>query len=175
MPSPGQSTFDGNPNLETPTTQGYRPGADDFDGCALEDLPGGNPNPAYMPTAALYNTYGLLLVSVGRMIAWGSCSIIGGAVPSLAYWRVAANNITNGSGTSGSPFTVTRNSAGNLSITYPTGTFPAPMGQPRAFLNVAAPGNHNYSITAINIPNGVQVVTLQDGVPTDLNCSVDFL
>jgi hypothetical protein len=175
MPSPGQSTFDGNPNLQVPTTQGYRPGDGDFDGAAFQNLSGtaGTPNPTVIPSANLFNTFCKQLESCSRMIPFASVSVLGGGAPSIAFWRVAANLITSGSGTSGSPFTVTRNSVGNLSIIYPAGIFPGPMAQPDGALNLVL-GAHNYSIGFVNITNGVQVTTTQDGVLTDLSFTVNM-
>jgi hypothetical protein len=173
MPAPGQSTFDGNPNLPTPTTQGYRPGAPDFNGAALVDLNTNPANAGTMPTSALLNTDSLQLVSVSRMIPWGAFDLIAGATPTLAFWRNAANNITSGSGTSGSPFTVTRNAAGDYSVTWATGQYPAPVGQPRATLN-AVLGAHNYGVGVTNITNGVRVTTTIDGALADINVGVDI-
>jgi len=167
MPSPGCSTFDGNPNLPTPTTAGYRPGAADFNGAALQDLGSNPPNPTTMPTAALLNTYSLQLESVSRMIPWGSISINAGSSPTVAFYRVAANNIAT------NPFTVTRNSVGNYSITYASGVFPGPVAQPTATIN-AVLGAHTYGIGAINISLGVQVTTVVDAAAADVNFTVDF-
>jgi hypothetical protein len=173
MPAPGQSSFDGNPNLATPTTQGYRPGPEDFDGAAFEDLGSDPPNQRVMESSDNENTKDWQLISVSRMIPWGSFSLIAGATPSLAYWRLASNLITSGTGTSGSPFTVVRNAAGDYSITYPTGKFPAPVAQPGGTLNVVL-GAHTYGIGVTNITNGVRVTTVVDGALADVNCTVDL-
>jgi hypothetical protein len=172
MPAPNQSTFDGNPNANPPTTAGYRPGADDFDGAQLENADN-NFDPRYVPSAPRFNTDALTIVSCGRMIPWASISVTGGATPSIAFWRVAANQITGGSGTSGSPFTLTRNGAGDISITYSAALFPSPMGQPHATLNVQL-GAHEYAIGALNISNGVRVTTVTDAALTDMNFTVDL-
>jgi hypothetical protein len=167
MPAPGCSTFDGNPNLPIPTTQGYRPGQDDFDGAEFEDLGSAPPNPRYIPSAGLTNTEGWQLISVSRMIPWGACDVAAGVGPTITNWRVAANNVT------ANPFTVVRNSVGNYSITTAAGVFPAPVGNPRATIT-AILGAHSYSIGVVNIANGVQVTTTIDGALADISFGVDF-
>ncbi len=165
MPAPGASTFDGNPNATPPTTAGYRPGASDFNGAALKNLGTNPPDPATMPTAELFNTYSLCMTSVGKMVPVAFISINAGASPTTAFWSTAANLIVV------NPFTVTRNSVGNYSITWPANTFPAAAAQPHAQLNVVLSAN-NYAIGAVNITNGVQVTTTQGGALADLNFTV---
>jgi hypothetical protein len=167
MPAPGCSTFDGNPNSSPAVTAGYRPGAADFNGAALTNLGSNPPNPATMPTAELLNTDSLQLVSVSRMVPFAAISVTPGSSPSTAYYRTAANNIAS------NPFTITRNAAGDYSITYPTGTFPAPVSQPTATLN-AQLGAHTYAIGAVNITNGVRVTTVVDGALADVPFTVNL-
>lgn len=166
-PAPGSSTFDGNPNTNPPTTTPYRPGLADFNGAQLANDPIFVPDPSTMPTAPLFNTYGYLLTSVGKMIPVAMISINAGASPTVAFWTTAANNIAS------NPFTTTRTAAGNYNITAAANTFPAPIAQSDANLNVVL-GAHNYAIGCVNIANGVQVTTTQDGVLTDLNFTVRF-
>lgn len=168
MPAGGISTFDGNPNLAIPTTQGYRPGDADFNGAALQDLGKAPPNPATMPTAALYNTYSKQLESVSRMIPYAVASVIAAVSPSIPFWRVAANNVTS------NPFTLTRVGTGNyqLTLTNPA-LFPSAVGQATASLNVVL-GAHNYAIGVVNISNGVHITTTEDGVLTDLNFTAEL-
>lgn len=167
MPAPGQSTFDGNPQTSPPTTTPYRPGTADFNGANLQNDPVYVPDPNTMPTAPLFNTYSYEIVSIGKMIPVAFISVNAGASPTVAFWSTAANNIAS------NPFTVTRTGAGNYNVTYAAGTLPAPTAQPRGSLNVVL-GAHNYAIGAVNIVNGIQVTTTQDGALTDLNFTVDF-
>lgn len=162
MPAGGISTFDGNPKTSPATTQGYRPGSSDFNGAALQNKASNPPDPSTMPTAELLNTMSLELVSIGKMIPVAFISVNAGGSPTTAYWSTAANNIGS------NPFTVTRNGAGDYSITYAAGTLPTPAAQPAATLNVQL-GAHNYAIGAINITNGIRVTTTEDGALTDLN------
>jgi hypothetical protein len=167
MPSPSQSTFDGNPNTSPPTTTPYRPGLDDFDGAQCIDDPSEPVETNDMPRSSCWNTFGYMLVSACKMIAVANISVTAGVSPTTAFWNTAANNIA------ANPFTITRNSVGNYSLTFTAGTFPAPTSAARAFLNVLL-GAHNYSIGCVNIANGVQVTTTQDGALTDLNFTVDL-
>lgn len=167
MPAGGISTFDGNPETSPPTTTPYRPGSADFNGAALLDDPTYPPDPSTMPTANLFNTTDLLIVSLGKMVPVAFISVVAGASPTVAFWSTAANNIV------GNPFTVTRTAAGNYSITTPANTLPAPVSQPQGELNVVL-GAHNYGVSAVNITNGVQVTTTQDGALADLNFTVRF-
>jgi hypothetical protein len=167
MPAGGISTFDGNPNASPVVTAGYRPGVADFNGAALTNDPVNPPDPATMPTAPLFNTIDLLLVSACKMIPTALISVVAGASPTVAFWSTAANLIV------ANPFTVTRNSVGNYSITYAAGTLPTPTAQPEAALNVLLAA-HSYSIGAVNVANGVQVTTTQDGALTDLNFTAKF-
>lgn len=165
MTAPGQSTFDGNPNATPAVSTGYRPGLSDFNGGALKDDPQYPPDPSTMPTSALFNTIAAMLVSMGKMVPTAFIGINAGASPTVAWWGTAANLI------GANPFTVTRNSAGNYSITWTAGVLPNALGAPNAQIN-AVLGAHNYSIGTVNIANGVQVTTTEDGVLTDLNFTV---
>lgn len=167
MPSGGLSTFDGNPNASPATTVGYRPGLPDFNGAALADDPVNPPDPQTMPTSALLNTYGKQLVSYGKVVACAGVGVNAGASPTFQYWTTAANLIVS------NPFTLTRVGAGNYQITYAANLLPI-AGWPQSQLN-AVLGAHNYAISAVNIANGVQVYTVQDGALADLNFSVSFI
>lgn len=166
-PSPNGSTFDGNPNTSPPTTTPYRPGLDDFDGAACIDDPTEPVQTNDMPRSSCWNTFGYQLVSACKMIAVATLSVNAGASPTTAFWTTAANKIA------ANPFTISRTGAGNYSITWVAGTFPAPTSAARAFLNIAL-GAHNYAASALNITNGVQVTTTQDGALADLNFTVDI-
>jgi hypothetical protein len=166
MPAPGISTFDGNPNANPATTVGYRPGAPDFNGCALQDDPVQPPDPTTMPTAAQQNTLGAQHVSVGKMIACATFGVNASASPTLQYWQTAANLIVS------NPFTITRVGPGHYQITWPANTFPL-IGWPQCNL-VFIGGAHNYGIQCAYISNGVEVTTQQDGVLTDLNFRIEL-
>jgi hypothetical protein len=235
--SPGISTWD---VLPTP----YRPGVADFNGAALTDDPDAPPNPNEFPTANQMNTEALVLVSIGKMVPNARLSILAGATPSILYCTAAGSNVTSSS------FVVTRNAAGDYSITWaqPSGTLtwsaltayavgtymqptsaattgfyyeataisgtgtsgttqptwpttiggtivdnaganqitwtcigpitpmPAPVAQPDAYINLASglDGVHAFSISAINIQNGVRVTTAQGSALTDINFTVSM-
>lgn len=161
MPAPGQSTFDGNPNANPPTTVGYRPGLSDFNGAALTDDPVNPPDPATMPTSAQQNTLGAMEVSFGKICPAGWFGITAGVSPVMSFFGTAANN------TVGNPYTIARVGAGNYQITWAANTFPLVAG-PKAYLNFLG-GANTYSIEAVYIVNGVQITTQQGGVLTDLN------
>lgn len=165
MPAPGQSTFDGNPNANPPTTIGYRPGLSDFNGAACVDVPASLPNPPSQPTAICWNTLCQQHVSVGKMMACANIAINAAASPTVQSWATAANLIQT------SPFTVTRVSAGVYQITWPANTFPL-AGWPKAYLNTqsASPA----TISTFYIANGVQVNTFVGGSAADANFNVDI-
>lgn len=167
MPAGNQSPWDGNPNASPPTTAGARPGINDFNGAALKNDPVNMPDPATMPTAELFNTLDFTAVSIGKMVPNGFISVVAGGSPTTAFWSTAANNIGS------NPFSITRNGAGDYSITVAANTFPTPAAQPHAQLNVQL-GAASYSIGAVNIANGVRVTTTQGGALTDLNFTVWF-
>lgn len=164
MPAPNGSTFDGNANASPPTMVGYRPGLPDFNGAALTNDLASPPDPATMPVAEVWNTFAYLITSICKMIGVATFAVNAGASPTMASWFTAALNIQ------ANPFTITRVGAGNYQITWAAALLPV-QGWPRAFLNVVG-GAHSYSIEAVNITNGVQVYTQQDGVLTDLSFSV---
>jgi hypothetical protein len=164
MSAPGQSSYDGNPNVSPPVTTGYRPSADDFNGAACEDDTANPPDPQTMATAECWNTICLQLVSVCKMIPSAIIAVTAGATPSISAWATAANNVVS------DPFTLTRDAAGSYHITWAAGLLPVAM-QPEVALNITG-GAHNYGAQATNITNGVAITTQQDGVLTDLNFQV---
>lgn len=166
MPSPGISTFDGNPNATPPTTVGYRPGPDDFDGAELEDDPVNVPDPETMPTSAQMNTRSLLLVSICKAIGVAGFGINASASPTFAFFWTAANLIV------GNPFTLTRVGAGHYQITWAAGQFPI-AGWPRVRLNTAVVSGHSYSVSALNMTNGIEVWTFDNGALADLSFSAE--
>lgn len=114
---PGLSTFD----LPAP----YRPGTADFNGAELQNASGADgdaPPPegdGSMPTAALLNTWSLLIIALGKMIPVARVSLTASSsAPFLSFAHGAASWVTPAA------FVVTRNAAGDYSITYaqPLGT-----------------------------------------------------
>jgi hypothetical protein len=165
MPAPGQSTFDGNPKANPPTTIGYRPGLSDFNGASCIDVPATPPSPPTQPTADCWNTCGNQHVSAGKMIAVANVAVNAGGSPSVQSWATAANLIQT------SPFTLTRVSAGVYQITWPPSTFPL-TGWPKAYLNTQSTSAGG--ISAFYITNGVQVNTFLAGAAADANFNVDL-
>lgn len=166
MTAGGISPFDGNPLVSPALLNGYRPTPSDFNGAQLVDDSTFPPDPSTMPTAELFNTIGLTLVSVGKAVAVAGFGINAGTSPTMAWWWTAANLIAT------NPFSVTRNSVGNYFVTWGANLFPV-FGWPRCDLNVVL-GAHNYAIGAVYGVNGVSVTTTQDGALTDLSFSVSI-
>lgn len=153
MASPNLSTFD----LVPPV----RPGLDAFNGIVKIDDQNDSPDPTSMPNAAEWNTMEFLILAMGRVCPLAILSVLGGASPSLSGFVCVATNVSTAT------FSFLRNSVGNVSITWPAGTFPPSTTLPNVGLN-AGPG----MIHAINIANGIQVFTYNaSGVATDLNFS----
>lgn len=163
MGAPGQSPFDGNPNLATPTTVGNRPSKDDFNGGACIDVPAKPPSPPTQPTSACWNTYAWTLVSVGKAMAVGGLVILAGGAIQFAW--TAANKLL------ASPYTVTKTATGKVQITWPANTFPV-VGQPKVYCNDAS--GSVPAATAFNIANGIEVHTFLAGVLADAAFSVDI-
>lgn len=157
MTSPNKSPWD--------DTTAHRPSTADYEGCALLDHPTRPPVPSQHPTSAQLNTIGFTHVSIGKIVPNAIVSINGGASPTIAYQSQAPSAVT--------VYTVTRNGPGDISITWPANTYPPPVQQPVAALNVQL-GAFNYAIGAINIANGVRVVTTQTAALTDLSFTVQI-
>lgn len=140
-----------------------RPSLDDFEGAEKQNDDDFPPDPEKDPTAEEYNELCQLVVGFGRMIPNAIVCVAGGATPSVAGFSAMPIAVIT------STFTVTRNGAGDVSITWPANTFPTPICRPRAYLN-AGPGMPH----AVAITNGVRVHTYNSsGVATDLDFSVD--
>lgn len=154
MAAPNANTFD----LATPR----RPGTNDFNGIAKVDDAAFAPDPTTMPNAAEWNTIELLLLAVTRVVPVVILSVIGGGAPTINNFPSASANVVIGT------FTVVRNSAGNISITWPANTFPPSACAPMAHLN-AGPG----MIHAVATANGVNIFTYNSaGTATDLSFTV---
>jgi hypothetical protein len=102
----------------------HRPGTADFNGASMQNANGANgtiPPPlgdGSMPTAALLNTWSLLAIAFGGIIPNLRVSVTAGATPFLSFAQGAPSWVSL------SAFVVTRNTAGDYSITYgpPAGT-----------------------------------------------------
>ena len=165
MSSPNSNTFD----LVPPR----RPGLNDFEGAALTDDVEQPPNPGTDPTSAVWNTICRTLTALG-MTAPVLCLGITGHVtqPFINAMACVVSAVTQTPVVGGvfGTFTITRNSIGNVSITWPAGTFPAAAFPPTAFLNAPAAG----MVTAFAIANGVTVITMTSaGALADLPFTVD--
>lgn len=142
MAIPLQSVF----TLATPR----RPSIADLGGAAFTDDQEFEPDDT-MPSAAMENQNEWVLQATEAVTPVLRLSVTwNGSAYVLTYIQSKNTNVTGGT------FTPTRNSAGNISITWPANTFPAPAGFPSARL-VTAALLYNATITAQNITNGVQI------------------
>ena len=156
--SPNANTFE--------LTQPRRPGSVDFNGIGKQDDAENPPDPVTMPNAPEFNTLEYLIIAACKMIAVATISITGGNPPTLNSFASASSQLSVGT------FTITRNSAGNVSITWPANTFPTAATQPKAHLNGSTAG----MVSCSPITNGVQVFTWNaSGTPTDLSFTVDVV
>jgi hypothetical protein len=151
-------------------TGAHRPGASDFNGAAFEDDADDAPDPATQASAALVNTICLALVSLGKVSPNARISIrYASGNPVLDSFSAAPNGPTSATWTIGR--TSAGASSGDVTISWPAGTFPPAAGQPTACVNVAgAPAAWN--ISATNVTNGVRVITAVGGTATDLPFTV---
>lgn len=166
MSSPNANTFD----LVPPR----RPGLNDFEGASLSDDVEEPPNPLTDPTSATWNTLCRVLTALGLVTPVCRLGITGHVsqpfINALAC-VVTAVTQTPVVGTGFGTFTIVRNSIGNVSITWPAGTFPAAAFPPKASLNHTAAG----MITAFAITNGVTVITMTNAAAlADLPFTVDI-
>lgn len=170
MPAPGaQSTWDGNPNTSPPTTTPYRPGSADFNGIGLQDRADFPPNAQTMPTANLLNTWSATEVVLGRIVPNMVLSITGGNPPSIALCTAAPTAVN---GNPSGFLTLTRNGAGDVSITWPANTFPPAVAWPMATVNTQQGPTDSRTIAATPITNGVRVTTFNGGGGVDMNFTV---
>ena len=155
--SPGVSTFD----LVPPR----RPVLNDFNGAAKVDDATFPPDPQTMPNAAELNLAAKLAVAVGAVMPVLVFSVIGGVTPTLFGIITAVTAVIP------STLTVVRNGTGDVSITWPAGTFPTPSVYPTACTNAGAAGDAD----VVPITNGVRVRTYNgSAVATDLSFTVSL-
>lgn len=155
--APGVSTWDLVPPRRTTTN--------DFNGCVKVDDQQYPPDPATMPSGAEYNTLCLLMVAVNRVMPAAVISVTGGNPPTLAGFAAPGSSIVGGT------FTLTRNGAGDVSITWPANTFPTPATAPVVSTNAGAQSDAD----VVAITNGVRVRTYNAaGAATDLSFTVEI-
>lgn len=142
MAAPNQNTWD----LVPPR----RPGTNDFNGIAKTDDPAYTPDVTTQPNAAEWNTVEFLINAFAKVMPSLIISITGGVTPGIAFFTTPASAPVLGT------FTVTRNSIGNVSITWPANTFPPSVAAPSVALNAGALGN---AVDIVAITNGIQVRT----------------
>lgn len=141
MSTPTESSFD----LASPR----RPTSEDFNDVAKTNKPGYVPNPATQPNAEEWNFIEWLLLSLGRVTCVAKFGVTGGVSPALNAVMSANSVVINAT------ITVTRHSIGDVSLTWPANTFPAPAAPPEATINGTAKG----MVTATSETNGVRVRT----------------
>lgn len=151
MSAPNTSPFDLTPPI--------RPTKDHFNGVAKEDDVEDPPDPRSQPNAAEWNTIEWLLLSIGRVMPVLVFSCSGGGFTKMGS---AKTSLTI------SDLTYTVNGTGDVSITWPSGSFPSSLVEPMAVLN-EGPGQ----IAVASIVNGVQVKTYDaSGTPADRKFTV---
>jgi hypothetical protein len=95
-----------------------------------------------------------LAVACARMVPVLRVSVAGGTSPAITAFACIRDDISS------SDINVTRNATGDVSVTWPAGTFPASNSQPVVGSNVA--GGSIRWITAVPITNGVRVYTVDE-------------
>jgi hypothetical protein len=120
-----------------------------------------------MPSAAMENSNEFLMVAVHMVVPVARFTVTyNGSAYVLTSFQCASTLVSTGT------FTVTRNSVGNISITWPANTLPASAGQPTASFTLAALLN-NATAGAQNITNGVQVFLTSGGAGVDKSFVVE--
>jgi hypothetical protein len=140
-----------------------RPILNDFNGAAKIDDANYPPDPQTMPNAAEFNLIARVLVALGAVVPNAVISVTGGNPPTIFGFTSASSLVTSGT------FTLTRNGAGDVSITWPANTFPTPAANPVVSPNAGVLAD----VDAVAITNGVRVRTFNSaGVATDLSFTV---
>lgn len=145
-----------------------RPGIDDVGGGAKENEIA-RPDPVRHLTAEDVNQLSKQVVAEGKVgvLARISVTQTAGAYPATPLMQSCRpSEVTN------ETFTVTKNGVGDVSVTWPAGTFPTPVARPRAHVV----GDTPLLITAKPITNGARV-RMQNaaGTPTDSDFELDVL
>lgn len=133
-----------------------RPGISDVGGAQKEDDLNYPPDPVRMLTGADENQGEKLTVAYGKVVANAKVTVhFSGSTPSVAQ--------ASGCGSAVVPslFTVTDNGAGDTTISWPAGTFPAAIADHTARLTGATVG----MIACETVSNGARVRT-KDGTNT---------
>ena len=154
-------------------TGAHRPGAADFNGAAFLDDPDDAPDPATQASAALVNTICLALVSLGKVAPNARISVrYASGSPVLDSFTAAPSSPTSATFTIGrTPAGTGVNGAGDVTISWPAGTFPTAVGQPSACVNFLGTAGA-WNVSCANVTNGVRVITALAGTATDLPFTV---
>lgn len=170
MSAPNKSPWD--------TATPHRPGADDYDGCALANDPEDPPIASEMPTAEQQNTLGFTHVSIGKVVPNAIFSVrFSAGSPLFDSISAAPNDLDTGG------ITVSRTFGGAVSgdtvIALPSSsTFPPGIAQPIATVNLTIPptpvvGNVNTTIVVNFLSNTlIRVVTTLNGALADVPYTV---
>lgn len=146
-------------------TTPHRPGEADVLNGTKENVPVGAVTPPHMPDAAEFMQMARQIVQLAKMTETIRISITGSATPVVHSYVCVRDDVLVGD------LTVTRNSAGDVSITWPANKFPASNTKPVVALNTGAAGN--LAPDAALIANGVRVFTKNAaGAATDLSFTV---
>lgn len=140
---------------------------------ALSELGGGAkvngtpaPDPVRMYTAEDCNQTAQQIAAIGRVMPVALVQVEQSAG---AYTLVAVSCAPSTPTTS--TFTLTKNGTGDVSITWPAGTFPSAVAKARAHVTGATP----LMVAAEPVANGVRVRMKNDtGTATDSNFDVDI-
>jgi hypothetical protein len=144
-----------------------RPGIADVGGAAFVDDQTDPPDAQTMPSAAMENQGEFLAVAYGMMVPVLRMTVTwNGSAYVLTQFQCPSTLVSTGT------FTVTRNSVGNISITWPANTLPASAGQPTSSFTLAALLN-NATIGSKNITNGVQTFITAGGAGSDQSYTVE--
>ena len=142
-----------------------RPILNDFNGAVKIDDANYPPDPQTMPNSAELNLYGRIHVAVGAVVPNAILSVTGGPPTLLAGFVSPSTLVSSGT------FTVVRNGAGDVSITWPANTFPVAQVGPMVSTNAGT----QCSGDAVAITNGVRVRTYNSaGAATDYSFTVQI-
>lgn len=143
-----------------------RPSLADVGGATKVDDAIYPPNPVTMPTSAEFNLLEKLVAAYGKVMPVARFSVTGGAVPVISLMQCLATAPVIAT------FTCALVGTGDVSITWPAGTFPTSTNNPQATINSTS-GSWLAPI-AFSITNGVEVVTRNSaGALTNSNFTVD--
>ena len=140
-----------------------RPGVTDLQVAPIQDDMD-YPPAAGMPCAGEFNNGDALIAALGKTISLLEISVTYSAgSPGLEMFSSASNVPVTAT------FTIARHAggaaSGDIDITWPAGTFPSAVSEPKASINGTTPG----LICVSRITNGIRVITQNSaGAATDL-------